>query len=258
MSRRNAAASDSGAAGPSGSGSAGPSRDPNPARDASPSAAASSARAAPSVPHTLPATNAQFATSAQPAPPATQAQLTQQPGHPAQHAPAQHAPAQHAPFAPPGYPLPAITPLSTPRFNIPPLDQEESNYLAWQYQTKLALRIYGLLDAIEVASPDPLLDPDGAAAWARKNDSAWGLIVFGLSGEPLREVFDAISAKDCWNKLRARYEGMGDIKVAQLTQKIFHTQFTEGDPLEPQINNIIEAGRTMARLGLPFVVISSS
>lgn len=57
-----------------------------------------------------------------------------------------------------------------------------------------------------------------------------------IKDDPLQTVMDATCAKDAWDQLCNCYEGKGKKCLVHLIDKVFHTKFTDIDPLEGQAN----------------------
>lgn len=64
-------------------------------------------------------------------------------------------------------------------------------------------------------------------------------IEFTIQDNPLQTIMDAMSAKDAWDRLCDCYEGKGKKHLARLINMVFHTKFTDTEPLESQMNDML-------------------
>jgi hypothetical protein len=123
--------------------------------------------------------------------------------------------------------------------------------------------LWGLVDGT-VAKPAATATAADIADWSSKDREARAQITLTLKDEPLNSVLFATTAKECWDRLLARYEGKGEQKIVYLIDEVFRTTISDSEPLEPQINALIRAASTIANLGLTledkllaFAIISS-
>ena len=73
-------------------------------------------------------------------------------------------------------------------------------------------------------------------------------IEFTIKDNPLQTILDATSAKDAWDQLCNRYEGKGKKCLVCLCNKVFHIKFTDTEPLETQMNNLLADIRNINEL----------
>jgi hypothetical protein len=123
--------------------------------------------------------------------------------------------------------------------------------------------LWGLVDGT-TTKPDPAAAADDIAEWNLKDREARAQIALTLKDEPLNSVLTAKTAKGCWEKLSARYDGEGEQRIVHLIDEVFRATLSDTEPLEPQINSLIRAARTITTLGLTledklvaFAIISS-
>ena len=81
---------------------------------------------------------------------------------------------------------------------------------------------------------DALLDD-----WVLHDEEALAQIEFMIKDDPLQTILDASGSKAAWDLLCDRYEGKGKKHLVQLIDKVFHTAFSDSEPLESQINNLL-------------------
>ena len=62
-------------------------------------------------------------------------------------------------------------------------------------------------------------------------------------------ILQKTSAKDCWDKLTAHYQGKGGRHVAFLMESFFQMPLTDAEPMEAQLNKLIEANRNLMAIG---------
>jgi LTR polyprotein gag-polypeptide-like protein len=62
-------------------------------------------------------------------------------------------------------------------------------------------------------------------------------------------VTDTDMVEECWERLLQRYEGRGTQRKMQLFEKIFKSAFTDTNPLEPQINSLLQSVHAAKNLG---------
>jgi hypothetical protein len=102
------------------------------------------------------------------------------------------------------------------QYDIPPLEQDGSNFAVWQFHIRVVLRSYKLLTVLVNPRPHPLTFPAEAAAWDEKDQQAFSLIALSLTGELAHLIFHVQTAKDCLDCLAACFEGRGSHKLSQL------------------------------------------
>jgi hypothetical protein len=93
------------------------------------------------------------------------------------------------------------------------------------------------------------VNPTGHASWNAKDLKVQIQIATTLCKGPLNLIMQATSTKDCWDKLIARYQGKGGCHVTYLMESFFHTPLTDMEPMEPQIQKLIEADQNLQMIG---------
>jgi hypothetical protein len=123
----------------------------------------------------------------------------------------------------------------------------------WQYQMKVALHSQGLWRIIEGKDiePDEYDDPNAHEDWASRNCDVIQQIVMNLKGELMNMVVLCSTAKECWDSLINHYQEKGNMQAAQLMSNPYHSNLTELEPIEPQINRILLVVQTLTILGCP-------
>jgi len=123
--------------------------------------------------------------------------------------------------------------------------------------------LWGIVDGT-TTKPDSSASSDDKADWASKDREARAQITLTLKDEPLNSVLTSTSAKQCWEQLSACYEGKGEQCIIHLIDEVFCSTFSKSEPLEPQINALVQAACTITTLGLAledkliaFAIISS-
>src|ERR1700691_2776012 len=166
----------------------------------------------------------------------------------------------------------STTPASAPSkghshtYDIPFLDDDGGNFAFWRFHVRMVLELrelWGLVDGT-VAKPFATAAATDITDWSSKDCEAHAQITLTLKDEPLNSVLFATTAKECWDRLLARYKGKGEQKIVYLIDKVFRTTISDSEPLEPQINALIRAASTISNLGLTlkdkllvFAIISS-
>ena len=65
----------------------------------------------------------------------------------------------------------------------------------------------------------------------------------------LNIILQASSMKDCWEHLITQYQGKGGCHVAYLTQSFYWTMLTDTEPMELQMNKLVEANQNLKTIG---------
>jgi LTR polyprotein gag-polypeptide-like protein len=160
-----------------------------------------------------------------------------------------------APTSPPSFPVTTSPPLpkhSRARYDVPMLDHAGKEYAHWKLRLQLVFEardLWGVIDGSE-PKPDITTDPAGHADWRHKDLEAQIQIVMSVQGECLNTILGATSAKECWDKLSARYEGKGEQRLAYLMEELFHHALSESEPMDTQINNLLGVARNLESLGI--------
>jgi gag-polypeptide of LTR copia-type/Domain of unknown function (DUF4219) len=117
-------------------------------------------------------------------------------------------------------------------YDIENLEEDGTNFVFWKYRVQIVLEIQDLWPIVDGTYPKPA-DPTATAKWSCKDREARAQITLTLKNEPLNSVLVATSAKDCWEKLLARYEGKGEQRIIHLIDKVFRSTLSNTEPLEP-------------------------
>ena len=135
-------------------------------------------------------------------------------------------------------------------YEIPWLEDSE-NFAHWHFCMKMVLQDHDLLPVVNgtLAKPNATTDPDAYRAWIDKYLKARIQIATMLRKGPLNLIMDADSAKSCWDKLTAQYQGKGGCCIGYLMESFFKTPLTDTEPLKPQMQKLIEANRNLDTIG---------
>ena len=138
------------------------------------------------------------------------------------------------------------------KYKIPTLDADGSDFGSWKHRVRRALRVQNLWDIVNgketrPAAGDPLLDD-----WIVRDEEATAQIEFTIANAPLQTILDATSSKEAWDRLCERYEGKGKKCLVRPIDKVFHTAFTDTEPLEAQINDLLTNIRQINELKQTF------
>jgi len=104
-------------------------------------------------------------------------------------------------------------------YDIPPLDNNRSNYDNWKFKISALLRMKGLIGITRGTEKCPSQiaeDPKDQDAvtvafnrWYTQNDEAFGEIIMTLKKEPTRKISRFEMASEIWNHLKNCYQGKG-------------------------------------------------
>ena len=136
------------------------------------------------------------------------------------------------------------------RYEIPMLEVAEG-YTHWSYCMTMVLEDNDLMGIIDgtLARPNATTNPNGYADWVSRDRKARIQIAMTLHKGPLNFILQVRMAKECWDKLAARYQGKGGRCVAYLMQSFYHMPLTDTEPMEPQINKLVKANRNLETIG---------
>jgi len=109
--------------------------------------------------------------------------------------------------------------------------------------------LWGVVDGTE-AKPEPSASHEEHKKWHLNDLEARAQITLTLKDVPLTLVLDATTAKECWDKLLSRYERRAEQWIGFLMEEVFRKTLSDAEPLEPQINALTRAARTITNLGL--------
>ena len=153
------------------------------------------------------------------------------------------------PPTPPPIPAPARN-AQTTRYEIPMLEDADG-YTHWQYCMTMVLEdsdLMGIVDS-SLLRPNAAMHPADHADWVSRDRKARIQIATTLRKGPLNLILQIKNAKGCWDRLADRYQGKGNRRVAWLMQAFYRTPLTDTEPMEPQINKLIEASRNLEAIG---------
>src|SRR5712671_1189662 len=72
-----------------------------------------------------------------------------------------------------------------------------------------------------------------------------------VKGKAMNCVLLCSTAKEAWDSLISHYEGKGEKEIMHLMGDLYCRNFTESEPLEPQINQIRLTVQSLSTLGSP-------
>jgi hypothetical protein len=85
------------------------------------------------------------------------------------------------------------------------------------------------------------MDTAALDKWNTIDEEAHTQIEFTLRDVPARVIINANTAKEAWDKLSKRYKGKGKQRIIQLISHVYNTKFTDSEPLEDQMNTLLNA-----------------
>ena len=158
--------------------------------------------------------------------------------------------------------------------NIKKLDNDGRNYPTWAIRCRMILVGLDLWDVVNPAAqtstrptppttsasgkttstsaPTPAASasvPDPVAEWDRKNSKALAQISLTIDDTPLHIVDGKDTAKDAWQGLADRYNGIGAQDASILTSRLHRFQLDDSKSMESQINQMREMRSQLATLG---------
>jgi hypothetical protein len=71
-----------------------------------------------------------------------------------------------------------------------------------------------------------------------------------LGSEPSKTIVDTETAKECWDKLSVWYKRMWRPQIFSLFNEVFRSQFSDTEPLKPQIDALVEAAYKIRSLDM--------
>ena len=144
-------------------------------------------------------------------------------------------------------------------YNIPPLNNNRSNYEDWKFKVSALLRIKGLMGitrGTEKCSPQTVEDPkdqnavttafDRQHAW---NDEAFGEIIMTLKKESTRKISHFEMALEVQNHLENCYQGKGQHTVVQLFVDVFKGYFVDTILMKEHLSDMYEKIHRLKDLG---------
>jgi len=148
-------------------------------------------------------------------------------------------------------PDPALAIRTGPtRYEIPMLEDAEG-YTHWQYCMTMVLEDSDLMSIVDGTLPRPnaATHPVDHANWVSRDRKARIEIATTLRKGPLNLILQIKTSKGCWDRLADRYQGKGNRRVAWLMQAFYRTPLTDTEPMEQQLNKLIEASRNLEAIG---------
>src|SRR5712672_4217266 len=136
---------------------------------------------------------------------------------------------------------------------IAPFEENGFDFLQWKHQMTLSLRLRGTWDVVTGAYAKLLQirDTEQLTDWLMRDSDAQQLITMSVKGEAMNRVLLCSTAKEAWDSLISRYEGKGEKQITHLMADLYRRNFTESEPLEPQINQILLAAQSLSTLSSP-------
>ncbi|HEX4706357.1 MAG TPA: reverse transcriptase domain-containing protein, partial [Candidatus Udaeobacter sp.] len=116
---------------------------------------------------------------------------------------------------------------------------DTSDFAHWKHRVKRALLINDLFCMVDGSIPRPLNGSPDLLNWLKMNELAKGQMDMFLKDDALEAVRHADDASTIWNILNDSYEGKGRQRIVGILNDIFHTVFSDTEPLEPQLNKFI-------------------
>ena len=132
-----------------------------------------------------------------------------------------------------------------------PMLEDAKGFTHWHFCMKMVLQDNNLLTVTDRTLPQPNATMDTARyeSWNAKDLKAWIQIATTLCKGPLNLIMQSTSTKDCWDKLITRYQGKGGCCVTYLMESFFCTLLNDLEPMEPQIQKLIEADQNLQTSG---------
>ena len=149
--------------------------------------------------------------------------------------------------------LTARAPFHQAKLKIPLLDDSGDSYTCWCKTVTLVLRYRGLWDMVDgtTPAPDPNTDTQAHLDWSRRDQEAHLQLILALSPAPHNHVLDAMTSKEVWDMLKARYQGSGELRSHYLLERLFTTPLVDSEPMEPQIASIVSIARQLNAINFP-------
>jgi hypothetical protein len=114
-----------------------------------------------------------------------------------------------------------------------------SDFAHWKHRVKHVLLINDLFCMVDGSTPRPINGSPDLPNWLKMNELAKGQMDMFLKDNALEAVWHADDASTIWNILNNSYEGKGRQRIVSILNDIFHTVFSDTEPLEPQLNKFI-------------------
>src|SRR6266850_755653 len=128
------------------------------------------------------------------------------------------------------------------RYKVPILEDADG-YAHWHFCMTMVLEesdLMGITDGT-LTKPNTTADPSEYTDWMSKDHQACIQIATTLQKGALNLILQAKTAKECWEKLEARYQGKGGHHIVYLMESFFQSSLSDAEPIEPQLNKLVEA-----------------
>ena len=127
-------------------------------------------------------------------------------------------------------------------YEVPFLEDTDS-FAHWEICITMVLEENDLMSIVDgsLTKPDQTADPVGHVEWMSKDWWAHMHIATTVCKGALDLILKKKSAKECWDKLIARYQGKGGRHVVFLMESFFQTPLTDAELMEPQLNKLVKA-----------------
>lgn len=136
--------------------------------------------------------------------------------------------------------------------DVPPLEDDGNNLTFWKFRVEMLLGLQDLWGAVDGTDemPDATTDPKGFAEWKARDLKARAQITLALKDEPLKSVLDATTARECWTRVSDYCKRIAENQIIPLFRKLSRTTLSDSKQLEPQIQELLWAGRMLSNAGL--------
>jgi|SRR6266850_176234 len=127
------------------------------------------------------------------------------------------------------------------RYKVPILEDADG-YAHWHFCMTMVLEesdLMGITDGT-LTKPNTTADPSEYTDWMSKDHQAHIQITTTLQKGTLNLILQAKTAKECWEKLEAQYQGKGGHHIAYLMESFFQSPLSNTEPMEPQLNKLVE------------------
>ena len=130
------------------------------------------------------------------------------------------------------------------------LKNDGSNFQTWKHRTQLVLMSRGLMPIVEGTEKQPeAKDAEALKDWKTRELDARVQIQLTLEEEQLSGVMSAKDTKETWDRILKRLQGEGKHSIALLIGELFRSTLLDENPLEPQLNAMLQLGYNLHSLG---------
>jgi gag-polypeptide of LTR copia-type len=138
-------------------------------------------------------------------------------------------------------------------YNVAQLDDDGKKYTAWAQTMMLVLQWHSLWNVVSSVAPAPNVtaDPDAYKAWLNLDQEALIQIILALKEGPQNCILNVAMAKECWDTLAEQYKAKDDQQAIFLMEKLFMTQFSDSESLEPQLDQMRLTTHMPMSVGFP-------